>query len=91
MSPGTVHAITGSVAGLGIGMAFFAALRASTLLYLTNAARRAIVFSLARFAFATLAFGALAALGPETLLPALGAFTVTGLIAGRRAAEANAS
>jgi len=81
--------ILGSSAGVALGVAYFGALRASAPLYLTNA-RLAIALGVARLAIAAAGFGALLALRPEALLPALGTFTLTGLAAGRRAAEADA-
>jgi len=77
----------GVLLGLGIGAAFFGALRRNTRLYFTNAAP-ALVLHVARFVLASAAFVALATLMPQGLLPALGAFTLAGLVASGRAAGA---
>ena len=81
-----VSGAIGAALGLVVGVAFFRALRANTRLYFTSVPA-AVALHLARQAVAAGAFVALAALRPGALLPALGACTLAGLSAGRRAAE----
>ena len=85
MSGATVF--LGSGAGVALGVAYFGALRASAPVYLTNT-RLAIALGFARLAIAVAGFGVLVALRPEALLPALGTFTASGLVAAQRGAEA---
>ncbi len=86
MSFDTARVLVGGGAGVAIGAAYFGVLRASAPLYLTDA-KRAIALGLVRLALAASAFGALVVLQPESLLPALGAFTATGFVVGRHAAQ----
>jgi hypothetical protein len=86
MMPTYAHVVLGLALGLGLGAVFFRALRANARLYLESPAQ-AIGLHVARFALATAGFLALARLAPGALVPALGAFTIAGFVASRRAAE----
>ena len=78
------------VLGLALGAAFYRSLRTNVSLYLggTASALGAVAAQLARIAIVVLVFVVLARFSPAALVLALGGFTASGLVLGRRVAEA---
>jgi hypothetical protein len=80
----TARLAIGLAAGLGLGLAYIALLRANIRLYLAARAPRAASLHLVRFALVVVGLASVAQLGAAPLIGATLAFTVVAFAATRR-------